>query len=122
MARHHPHLNLWQWNCRGFRAKRSILHLQNIPPDTTPSVIALHEPLSPVKLRDYTAFHPSSEVTRTLRHWCIVILLRCCTSWKIRNVPISCLKSFLAVAPRQAFLSSMCRALPRLVLPLYFSS
>ncbi|KAH6938577.1 hypothetical protein HPB50_010887 [Hyalomma asiaticum] len=63
MARHHPHLNLWQWNCRGFRAKRSTLqlHLQNIPPDTAPSVLALQEPLSPVKLRDYTAFHPSSE-------------------------------------------------------------
>ncbi|KAL1433379.1 hypothetical protein MTO96_012585 [Rhipicephalus appendiculatus] len=31
------------------------------PPDTTPSVLALQEPLCPVKLRDYTAFHPSSE-------------------------------------------------------------
>ncbi|KAH6933651.1 hypothetical protein HPB50_017363 [Hyalomma asiaticum] len=63
MARHHPHLNLWQWKCRGFRAKRSTLqlHLHNIPPDTAPSLLALQEPVSPVKLRDYTAFHPSSE-------------------------------------------------------------
>ncbi|KAL1485623.1 hypothetical protein MTO96_047280 [Rhipicephalus appendiculatus] len=33
MARHHSHLNLWQWICRGFRGKRSTLqlHLQNMP-------------------------------------------------------------------------------------------
>ncbi|KAH7973271.1 hypothetical protein HPB52_023336 [Rhipicephalus sanguineus] len=51
------------WNCRRFRGKRSTLqlHLQNIPPDTIPSILALQEPLAPVKLRDYTSFHPSSE-------------------------------------------------------------
>ncbi|KAH7967580.1 hypothetical protein HPB52_000143 [Rhipicephalus sanguineus] len=31
------------------------------PPDTIPSILALQEPLAPVKLRDYTSFHPSSE-------------------------------------------------------------
>ncbi|KAH7936359.1 hypothetical protein HPB52_021565 [Rhipicephalus sanguineus] len=31
------------------------------PPDTIPSVLALQEPLAPVKLRDHTSCHPPSE-------------------------------------------------------------
>ncbi|KAH7979152.1 hypothetical protein HPB49_008502 [Dermacentor silvarum] len=56
-----PHLNLWQWDSVGFCGKQSTLqfHLQNIPPDTLPPVLALQEPLTPMKLRDYTSFHPS---------------------------------------------------------------
>ncbi|KAH7953744.1 hypothetical protein HPB49_011818 [Dermacentor silvarum] len=63
MVRHPPHLNLRQCNCRGFRGRWSTLqvHLQNISPDTLPSVIVLQERLAPVKLSDYTSFHPSSE-------------------------------------------------------------
>ncbi|KAL3169449.1 hypothetical protein MRX96_045503 [Rhipicephalus microplus] len=125
MARHHPQLiNLCQCNCRVFRTKQSTLelHLENISPDTTPSVIALQEPLSPVKHRDYTTFHPSCEAhpnVETLVHRHLAAVLH------QLDVP-ECAHLLHEILPRRrteaSLLSSMCTALPNLLLPLYLSS
>lgn len=70
------HLNgavVWQWNCRSYRAKRSNLqlHLQSLPTNQTPTIIALQETQGPAKLLNYTPFetaHATSIRVATLVH------------------------------------------------------
>ncbi|KAH7935339.1 hypothetical protein HPB52_006419 [Rhipicephalus sanguineus] len=77
MAR--PTLTVWQWNCRGYRKKRSHLQqlvqkLQADPQATEPApdVIALQETSTPSTLPGYAAYHQlgshASPCTSTLVH------------------------------------------------------
>lgn len=77
MAR--PILTVWQWNCRGYRKKRSHLQqlvqkLQADPQATEPApdVIALQETSTPSTLPGYAAYHQlgshASPCTSTLVH------------------------------------------------------
>lgn len=49
-------IEVWQWNCRGFRQKRGNLqlHVQNL--DSKPDIIALQEASGSVKLPGFKAF------------------------------------------------------------------
>lgn len=51
-------IEVWQWNCRGFRRKRGNLqlHIQNL--DSKPDIIALQEASGWVKLPGFKAFTP----------------------------------------------------------------
>lgn len=71
---------VWQWNCRGFRKKRSHLQqlvqkLQNVPQANTesiPDVIVLQETSAPATLPSYAAYQQldphGSPCTSTLVH------------------------------------------------------
>lgn len=51
-------IEVWQWNCRGFRRKRGNLqlHIQNL--DSKPDIIALQEASGSVKLPGFKAYTP----------------------------------------------------------------
>lgn len=55
MAKNSKPQIIWQWNCRGYRTKRSNLQAFLTTLDETPLLIALQETHTPTKLLNYRA-------------------------------------------------------------------
>lgn len=54
-------LRVWQWNCRGYKQKRSTLQMHSQTLEKPPDIIALQETGTNVKLPGYKAFQSSHD-------------------------------------------------------------
>lgn len=54
-------LRVWQWNCRGYKQKRSTLQMHSQTLEKPPEIIALQETGTNVKLPGYKAFQSSHD-------------------------------------------------------------
>lgn len=75
---------IWQWNCRGYKSKRGVLHqylnLLHHNSQPTPDVIALQETEVPAKLSGYKAYHSNAADTDAPQKQRVTTLLH-------RNIP-----------------------------------
>lgn len=60
MAPQPQRLRIWQWNCRGYKNKRSDLLFRVQHAANKPDVIALQEATLPARLAGYTSFIPAN--------------------------------------------------------------
>lgn len=82
-------LNVWQWNCRGYRSKRSHLQLYIQHTQDKPDIIAMQETNTAVKLPGYIPYNQFGTAGRP--HPCTAILVHrnlTATQHEIENTDI----------------------------------